>query len=74
MTNFQSHVVQITFAIMLLTLCAYGSGRAHQWYRHSLDRDSAFRDGYNRASLALFAMATRGGRNTQAEAVNRDLT
>lgn len=51
--------LQVAFAIMLAIFGAYVGGRVHQWYRQSNERDSAFRDGYNQASHALFPLATR---------------
>jgi hypothetical protein len=67
MTTFHSHVIQTTLSIMVFVLCAYASGRAHQWYRHSLDRDQAFRDGYNQASRGLFHIAARMRRRAEPE-------
>ncbi|MCY1141761.1 hypothetical protein OWR29_27505 [Actinoplanes sp. Pm04-4] len=48
--------------VLLSVLCAYGAGRVHQWYMHSMDRDKAFRDGYNHGYHALFRLAARRGR------------
>lgn len=64
MTTFYTDAFQITFAIMLVVVVAYASGRAHQWYRHGLDRDQAFREGYNHASHALFHLAIRSNSRT----------
>jgi hypothetical protein len=44
--------------------CAYGIGRVHQWYRHSMERDRSFREGYNHGYRALFPLAARDGRPT----------
>lgn len=44
--------------------CAYGIGRVHQWYRHSMERDRAFREGYHHGYQALFPLAARDGRPT----------
>jgi len=52
--------VQVMLAITLVIFSAYASGRVHQWYRHSYEREVAYRDGYNQASQSLFHMATRG--------------
>ena len=43
--------------------CAYGIGRVHQWYRHSMERDRSFREGYNHGYQALFPLAARDGRS-----------
>ncbi len=37
----------------------YAGGRIHQWYRTSLDRDQAYRDGYDTATRSLFSLAAR---------------
>lgn len=47
--------------LMLIILC-YVGGRLHQWYKHTMDREEAFRDGYNTATRSLFSLATRIGR------------
>jgi hypothetical protein len=53
MTAAQSAVLQIVLAVMISILSAYFGGRVHQWYRQSQERDTAFREGYNRASYTL---------------------
>jgi hypothetical protein len=52
--------LQIIGCGVLSVLCAYGAGRIHQWYEHSMDRDRPFRDGYNDGYSALFPLAARG--------------
>jgi len=52
-------VAQFTLAIALVIFSAYAAGRVHQWYRHSFEREVAYRDGYNQASQALFHLAIR---------------
>jgi hypothetical protein len=54
--------LQIMLGLAFMVACSYAAGRLHQWYKHALDRDSAFRDGYDRASRSLFAYATRAVR------------
>lgn len=56
-----SHVSMLQIAVALLTLifCAYVGGRVHQWYQQSLERDEAFKEGYNHASEFLFPLAAR---------------
>jgi len=42
------------------TACAgYAAGRLHQWYRTGLDRDEAYRDGYDTATRSVFSLAAR---------------
>lgn len=51
---------QIIVYIVISVLCAYGAGRAHEWYKHSMDRDRSFREGYDHGYHALFPVAARG--------------
>lgn len=42
------------------TACAgYAAGRLHQWYRTGVDRDEAYRDGYDTATRSTFSLAAR---------------
>ncbi len=50
--------------VVASVLSAYGAGRVHQWYMHSMDRDRAFREGYNHGFHALFPFAARESRPT----------
>ena len=54
--------LQITAFILFSVLCAYAGGRVHQWYKHSMDRDRSFREGYSHGYHALFSIAARNGR------------
>lgn len=51
--------LQIVFAIAIVILTAYLAGRVHQWYRHSFERETAYREGYDQASHSLFHLAIR---------------
>jgi hypothetical protein len=53
---------QIIACIVISILCAYGGGRIHQWYKHGMDRDRSFREGFNHGYHALFPHAARGPR------------
>jgi hypothetical protein len=46
-------------AILLLVLMTYLAGRIHQFFRQTVEREMAYRDGYNQATKSLFALATR---------------
>ena len=59
MTATQVNILQITLALLMMICSAYAGGRVHQWYRHSMERDAAFREGYNHASESLFPLAAR---------------
>lgn len=45
------------FGLVLLASSSYAAGRIHQWYRHALERDQAYREGYNSAAQGLFRFA-----------------
>jgi hypothetical protein len=47
-------------ALAAFTAClGYAAGRLHQWYRTVLDRDEAYRDGYDTATRSVFSLAAR---------------
>jgi hypothetical protein len=59
MTPPENDVLQAV-AIVLFAIClAYAAGRMHQWYLHALERDQAWRHGYDLAARSLFHLATR---------------
>ena len=45
------------FGLVMVIACSYAAGRIHQWYRTALERDEAWRTGYNLAATALFRHA-----------------
>lgn len=51
-------VAPVLAVVMVASLC-YAGGRIHQFYRQGMDRDLAFRQGYNEATKSLFSLATR---------------
>jgi hypothetical protein len=55
------------FLIALAVSAGYAGGRLHQWYRHALERDNAWRDGYDQASGTLFKVAARVARRRVGE-------
>jgi hypothetical protein len=55
-------IVQLVLALAFVIASGYASGRIHQWYKHGLERDHAFREGYDRASQSMFEMAVHSGR------------
>jgi hypothetical protein len=60
MTETSPVLYQAVFTVLLVIVTSYAAGRVHQWYRHGLERDLAYRDGYDEASHSLFHLATRG--------------
>lgn len=59
MPTVEAHILPIIAYMLISMLCAYYSGRVHQWYMHSMDRDRSFREGYNHGYHALFPVAAR---------------
>lgn len=50
----------LTVLLVAFTTCTgYAAGRIHQWYRTALERDQAYRDGYDSATRSLFSLAAR---------------
>ena len=52
----------VLLTVLLVALTAstgYAAGRIHQWYRTALERDQAYRDGYDTATRSLFSLAAR---------------
>lgn len=58
-------VVAFFFAFGLS--CGYAGGRLHQWYRTALERDEAWRNGYDQASGTLFKVAAKVMRRKPGE-------
>ena len=52
--------IQLLLALAFVIASGYASGRIHQWYKHGLERDHAYREGYDQASQSMFDMVTRG--------------
>ncbi|MFI5932961.1 hypothetical protein [Actinoplanes sp. NPDC051494] len=52
-------IIQAVFALAFVIASGYAAGRIHQWYKQGLDRDEAYRTGYDRASHSMFDMAIR---------------
>lgn len=57
----------VAFLVIFALACGYAAGRMHQWYRHALERDAAWRDGYDQGSGTLFKVATRVMRRKPGE-------
>ena len=51
--------IQLLLALAFVIASGYASGRIHQWYKHGLERDHAYREGYDQASQSMFEMVTR---------------
>jgi hypothetical protein len=59
MTAPGNSAVLLTLLAALVTCTGYAAGRLHQWYRTGVDRDEAYRDGYDTATRSTFSMAAR---------------
>lgn len=55
-----SSALQIVTVVAPSALLAYFGGRFHQWYKHGMDRDHSFREGFRHGYQALFPVASRG--------------
>ncbi|RZU50169.1 hypothetical protein EV385_1934 [Krasilnikovia cinnamomea] len=62
--------LQVVLAVAAVAAAAYVAGRVHQWYRHGLQREVAYRRGYDQASSTLFALAIRTLRAASPHATN----
>jgi hypothetical protein len=51
--------IQLLLALAFVIASGYASGRIHQWYKHGLERDHAYREGYDQASQSMFDMVIR---------------
>jgi hypothetical protein len=59
MTAPGNSLLQILLALAFVIASGYASGRIHQWYKHGLERDRSYREGYDHASRSMFDMAVR---------------
>lgn len=59
MTTIRQDFFAPGLAMFLLVLMCYIAGRVHQFFKQTTEREQAYRDGYNHATRALFALATR---------------
>jgi hypothetical protein len=51
--------VLVVLLALLTAATGYAAGRLHQWYRTGLDRDEAYRNGYDTATRSTFSLAAR---------------
>jgi hypothetical protein len=58
--NAPGNGILLTLLMIVFTVSTgYASGRVHQWYRASMERDQAYREGYDTATRSLFSVAAR---------------
>lgn len=65
---FTGNLIQAGLAVLILIMFCYAAGRLHQWVRQSLDRDQAYREGYDTATKSMFFLATRVSAKLNKEA------
>jgi hypothetical protein len=46
----------LVLTLSILLSSAYAVGRIHQWHKYSLERDEAYRIGYDKASLSIIRL------------------
>lgn len=49
----------LTVLAVIIACTGYAAGRLHQWYREGVDRDEAYREGYDTATRSTFSLAAR---------------
>src|SRR4051812_16217494 len=64
----------LVLTLSILLSSAYAVGRIHEWHRHGVERDEAYRRGYDKASLSIITMMNsqdhgRGGPRAVATSV-----
>ena len=58
MTAPGNNFIEIILSLAFVILSSYAIGRIQQWYKYGLERDGAYREGYDQASRSMFDMAT----------------
>jgi hypothetical protein len=56
MTAPGNDLLYLVLVLGIVISSAYAVGRIHQWHRHGLERDEAYRSGYEKASQAIIGM------------------
>jgi hypothetical protein len=67
MTAPGNDVLLMVLLVAFTASTGYAAGRIHQWYRTALERDQAYRDGYDTATRSLFSLAARIVRPRRSE-------
>jgi hypothetical protein len=49
----------LVLTLSILLSSAYAVGRIHQWHKHGVERDEAYRLGYDKASLSILNAMSR---------------
>ena len=49
-------MITLVLSLGIVMAGAYAMGRIHQWYRYGVEREEAYRSGYDKASLSLMGL------------------
>ncbi|MEU4239177.1 hypothetical protein [Actinoplanes sp. NPDC026619] len=61
MTAPGNYLLYITLTLGILVSSGYALGRIHQWHKDGLERDEAYRRGYDKASSSILSMIMKEG-------------
>jgi hypothetical protein len=56
MTAPGNNLLFLVLVLSVLLSSAYAVGRIHQWHKYSLERDDAYRHGYDKASQSIIKL------------------
>ncbi|MEV6350489.1 hypothetical protein [Actinoplanes sp. NPDC051851] len=56
MTAPGNNILYFALTLSVFVSSGYAVGRIHQWHRHGLERDEAYRTGYDKASRSIIGM------------------
>ncbi|WP_157441334.1 hypothetical protein [Actinoplanes awajinensis] len=68
MTAPGNELMYFVFTLSVFVSSGYAVGRIHQWHRHGVERDEAYRGGYDKASRSIIGMMP--GRDTGSPTLN----
>ncbi|WP_250009574.1 hypothetical protein [Actinoplanes sp. M2I2] len=69
MTAPGNETIIFIIALGILLSGAYAFGRIHQWHKRGVERDQAYRTGYDKASRSIMAMIIGQPSSSSAKAV-----
>ncbi|GAA0535780.1 hypothetical protein GCM10010172_16330 [Paractinoplanes ferrugineus] len=58
MTAPENAFLFVALMLAILMSSAYALGRIHQWHKNGLERDEAYRRGYDKASVSILGIMT----------------
>lgn len=63
MTAPGNDVLYLAFTLTVFVSSGYAVGRIHQWHRHGVERDEAYRGGYDKASDSIIGIVRSRNRS-----------